>query len=155
MIRTVTGRVQGAYHEAFVRCIRTHHPAGSRGRLWKKRRSHRGCHQGRWRDHQKTIVKIDAVTAKIKDVKTAQEAADLVGKLLTTVLSIKSEVSGLENKFPAQSFNKTKLKEAHKSVMRETRAAEQRFGAALQALPEENRNSKEFTDAVKKLQDMK
>jgi len=39
--------------------------------------------------------------------------------------------------------------------MRETRAAEQRFGAALQALPEENRNSKEFTDAVKKLQDMK
>ncbi len=36
--------------------------------------------------------------------------------------------------------------------MRETRAAEQRFGAALQALPTDIRESNEVAEALKKLQ---
>lgn len=43
-----------------------------------------------------TIVKIDAITAKVKDAKTAAEAASLVGEFLTTALSIKDEVGGLQ-----------------------------------------------------------
>jgi len=99
-----------------------------------------------------TIVKIDAVTAKLKDVKTGKEAADLIGEFLTTALSIKNEVGSLESRFPARSIDKDRVKEAFKGVMNETKAAGKRFAAALMTLPEEVRSSKEVAEAIKKLQ---
>lgn len=99
-----------------------------------------------------TIVKIDAITAKVKNAKTAAEAASLVGEFLTTALSIKDEVGGLEQRFPAKSLDKNKVEAALKNVMNETKAAGQRFGAALMALPTDIRESGEVAEALKKLQ---
>ena len=99
-----------------------------------------------------TILKIDTVTLRIMYATTGQEAALLVGEFLSVALSIKDEVSNLEKRFPAHSLDQVRLKKALKVVMDKTKAAGQRFGAALMSLPEEIRNSTEVAEALKKLQ---